>query len=223
MSSFRRRARPSTCATSSPTSAAQRARWRPDTGDDCVTCGAGAWPAMVPTACDADVERAPIRRDKPGFCGTGGTGAAASLVAVATASRLPTATRGSNNSYTTSWDTTNGRDFRHSYLQLVKQEGFTIMSITSTGHSSEAGKIVSDRSPFPPASPHSSLSSREHGSHPAAEPPANLREWEDALKSFGSDQRRRDAIQSSLDCLSLAQRRYISQQLRANQRRVGTR
>ena len=30
----------------------------------------------------------------------------ARLSAVATASRLPTATRGSNNSYTTSWDTT---------------------------------------------------------------------------------------------------------------------
>ena len=32
----------------------------------------------------------------------------ARLSAVATASRLPTATRGSNNSYTTSWDTTAG-------------------------------------------------------------------------------------------------------------------
>ena len=31
----------------------------------------------------------------------------ARLSAVATASRLPTATRGSNNSYTASWDTTN--------------------------------------------------------------------------------------------------------------------
>ena len=30
----------------------------------------------------------------------------ARLSTVATASRLPTATRGSNNSYTTSWDTT---------------------------------------------------------------------------------------------------------------------
>ena len=30
----------------------------------------------------------------------------ARLSAVATASRLPTANRGSNNSYTTSWDTT---------------------------------------------------------------------------------------------------------------------
>ena len=32
----------------------------------------------------------------------------ARLSAVATASRLPTANRGSNNSYTTSWDTTGG-------------------------------------------------------------------------------------------------------------------
>ena len=32
----------------------------------------------------------------------------ARLSAVATASRLPTANRGSNNSYTTSWDTTFG-------------------------------------------------------------------------------------------------------------------
>ena len=34
----------------------------------------------------------------------------ARLSAVATASRLPTANRGSNNSYTTSWDTTHLRD-----------------------------------------------------------------------------------------------------------------
>ena len=33
----------------------------------------------------------------------------ARLAAVATASRLPTANRGSNNSYTTSWDTTERR------------------------------------------------------------------------------------------------------------------
>ena len=33
----------------------------------------------------------------------------ARLSAVATASRLPTANRGSNNSYTTSWDTTRWR------------------------------------------------------------------------------------------------------------------
>ena len=33
----------------------------------------------------------------------------ARLSAVATASRLPTANRGSNNSYTTSWDTTSSR------------------------------------------------------------------------------------------------------------------
>ena len=32
----------------------------------------------------------------------------ARLSAIATASRLPTANRGSNNSYTTSWDTTLG-------------------------------------------------------------------------------------------------------------------
>ena len=36
----------------------------------------------------------------------------ARLSAVATASRLPTATRGSNNSYTTSWDTTNSSCFK---------------------------------------------------------------------------------------------------------------
>ena len=36
----------------------------------------------------------------------------ARLSAVATASRLPTANRGSNNSYTTSWDTTPRDDTR---------------------------------------------------------------------------------------------------------------
>ena len=39
----------------------------------------------------------------------------ARLSAVATASRLPTATRGSNNSYTTSWDTTYPAKARHSH------------------------------------------------------------------------------------------------------------
>ena len=38
----------------------------------------------------------------------------ARLSAVATASRLPTATRGSNNSYTTSWDTTK---YTHRHLR----------------------------------------------------------------------------------------------------------
>ena len=43
----------------------------------------------------------------------------ARLSAVATASRLPTANRGSNNSYTTSWDTTYllGIALRHVHLQ----------------------------------------------------------------------------------------------------------
>ena len=42
----------------------------------------------------------------------------ARLSAVATASRLPTANRGSNNSYTTSWDTTlfGASIFFHRYL-----------------------------------------------------------------------------------------------------------
>ena len=41
----------------------------------------------------------------------------ARLSAVATASRLPTANRGSNNSYTTSWDTT--KPWQESRLQLI--------------------------------------------------------------------------------------------------------
>ena len=40
----------------------------------------------------------------------------ARLSAVATASRLPTANRGSNNSYTTSWDTTLPNDPAHPTL-----------------------------------------------------------------------------------------------------------
>ena len=47
----------------------------------------------------------------------------ARLSAVATASRLPTANRGSNNSYTTSWDTTANRikyfDFCHTVRTFV--------------------------------------------------------------------------------------------------------
>ena len=45
----------------------------------------------------------------------------ARLSAVATASRLPTANRGSNNSYTTSWDTTNTR---HLLTGLLRQSVF---------------------------------------------------------------------------------------------------
>ena len=37
----------------------------------------------------------------------------ARLSAVAMASRLPTANRGSTNSYTTSWDTTRTKNFSH--------------------------------------------------------------------------------------------------------------
>ena len=44
----------------------------------------------------------------------------ARLSAVATASRLPTATRGSNNSYTTSWDTTKVSDPDHSEVYSEK-------------------------------------------------------------------------------------------------------
>ena len=44
----------------------------------------------------------------------------ARLSAVATASRLPTATRGSNNSYTTSWDTTTPTSWFH-YFETIRQ------------------------------------------------------------------------------------------------------
>ena len=44
----------------------------------------------------------------------------ARLSAVATASRLPTANRGSNNSYTTSWDTTLSSPSRPSLGPLFK-------------------------------------------------------------------------------------------------------
>ena len=48
----------------------------------------------------------------------------ARLSAVATASRLPTANRGSNNSYTTSWDTTGSRRF------IKRKMNFAISSRT---------------------------------------------------------------------------------------------
>ena len=49
----------------------------------------------------------------------------ARLSAVATASRLPTATRGSNNSYTTSWDTTqhDEADSEHIQIGTFKKSG----------------------------------------------------------------------------------------------------
>ena len=43
----------------------------------------------------------------------------ARLSAVATASRLPTANRGSNNSYTTSWDTTFRKGHFHHKFKLL--------------------------------------------------------------------------------------------------------
>ena len=47
----------------------------------------------------------------------------ARLSAVATASRLPTATRGSNNSYTTSWDTTTAAEAFALYLTKQGLDG----------------------------------------------------------------------------------------------------
>ena len=57
----------------------------------------------------------------------------ARLPAVATASRLPTATRGSNNSYTTSWDTTD----------LSYSDGSIIESYASPCYGGgEAGPVI---------------------------------------------------------------------------------
>ena len=47
----------------------------------------------------------------------------ARLSAVATASRLPTATRDSNNSYTTSWDTTTDRDALLVIIGVAEERG----------------------------------------------------------------------------------------------------
>ena len=55
----------------------------------------------------------------------------ARLSAVATASRLPTANRGSNNSYTTSWDTTN-------FTRQKRQMNFRVG--TDSKPSSSSGK-----------------------------------------------------------------------------------
>ena len=46
--------------------------------------------------------------------------------------------------------------------------------------------------------------------------PANYREWEAAYRSFGSDPRKRRAIDSCFAGLDEAQRRCIDRQLRAN-------
>ena len=51
----------------------------------------------------------------------------ARLSAVATASRLPTANRGSNNSYTTSWDTTHVSN-TGGLLNPCKRENFPVFS-----------------------------------------------------------------------------------------------
>ena len=63
----------------------------------------------------------------------------ARLSAVATASRLPTATRGSNNSYTTSWDTT---DLRPWYVQRRKElENRPLIRAQAFGQSLDPDKL----------------------------------------------------------------------------------
>ena len=52
----------------------------------------------------------------------------ARLSAVATASRLPTANRGSNNSYTTSWDTTTN------FVDVVPQKSRLRLSLNLKYH-----------------------------------------------------------------------------------------
>ena len=60
----------------------------------------------------------------------------ARLSAVATASRLPTATRGSNNSYTTSWDTTKNSRIKPNFTlgkQRSVREHRSLMSLKMPG------------------------------------------------------------------------------------------
>ena len=55
----------------------------------------------------------------------------ARLSAVATASRLPTANRGSNNSYTTSWDTTADSEFPLRSVCIYADEYQRIVLVSS--------------------------------------------------------------------------------------------
>ena len=57
----------------------------------------------------------------------------ARLSAVATASRLPTANRGSNNSYTTSWDTTRSDAIEAEYRE-VALPGASGSTLTKDSH-----------------------------------------------------------------------------------------
>ena len=66
----------------------------------------------------------------------------ARLSAVATASRLPTANRGSNNSYTTSWDTTSPRQRCMSSWRL--RASCTRSAFPPTGCCNRASLIYSD-------------------------------------------------------------------------------
>ena len=65
----------------------------------------------------------------------------ARLSAVATASRLPTATRGSNNSYTTSWDTTQARTGVALAGRTVKPAGRRIRRYRIIGAKVQSGML----------------------------------------------------------------------------------
>ena len=66
---------------------------------------------------------------------------------VATASRLPTATRGSNNSYTTSWDTTHQlHDKADAHIKLLRRRiarGPRFNNSNNSFHEDLPNKVVS--------------------------------------------------------------------------------
>ena len=65
----------------------------------------------------------------------------ARLSAVATASRLPTATRGSNNSYTTSWDTTDTNQVR---AEVVSETDSETLQDFVEDNTEETAKVFTD-------------------------------------------------------------------------------
>ena len=73
----------------------------------------------------------------------------ARLSAVATASRLPTANRGSNNSYTTSWDTTGVGQFQDGFIHKVLAQPVECRVLDTASRQRQLVDISSTARSFP--------------------------------------------------------------------------
>ena len=121
----------------------------------------------------------------------------ARLSAVATASRLPTANRGSNNSYTTSWDTTGSRARNARHRPAASRANGVAVRVRFCHFQAMSRKCATSRSadPFPSKSSSSGDAAPPRYALPADLGPA-LKHLDDAqldalLSSVAAEARRR--------------------------------